>query len=688
MRGIVAGLFALAVIGLPLLQSSAASANAIAGGGYSSSYAGESVFTNNAAGETGQMSAIFFNDGTQPWAPGVVGLLVCAADKTTCNVPSNQSFRSRWFSDRVYATVTSTVAPGQNGFFIYDFTVPAGTPPGTVTTFYGDVGLIATGAELRPEGYFQINTTPVPSLTLTLTPSPASVAVGSTQQFTLSGGPTGIDPTWSVTGGCGAITATGLFAATATNSASQPCTVVAKIAGTTAAAVVTVYGPAAALSCVANPAATVANGGGPGGTGTITIALKDINGNTVSNASTPSLRIANNTPALATVTPPDGLVTPSNGVVTLTYATTLVPGTIQVSASGTGVLGCNVMIASNAPGSGVATLSSFDPTIVASDGGSTSTLRVDVVDANGSRDVNDSSTVISVSRDSGANICTLSGGGGSATGTVVQGRATFTVVSSTTPGTCLWSATTNSSVITGSSATLTTQIVGAANRIGIVSNDSPHPAAAPGGSCAATGTNTNPSCTKVVVEVRDFNGVRLTGSTATLTATLETSSCTGAGGGSASAVGPTATAAAGRATFLFTSRGAYVACNITFSGSGLSGTNTTVAWTPQAADHLACVFTPASIFNDNTATSTADVAARDPLGNVVTGTNYSVTFSRQSGSSTVLVTASPQTMFGGHAYFTVRSTTTNGSDLYVPQIAPGGGALPNAPVSCSVLVHP
>jgi hypothetical protein len=45
-------------------------------------------------------------------------------------------------------------------------------------------------------------------------------------------------------------------------------------------------------------------------------------------------------------------------------------------------------------------------------------------------------------------------------------------------------------------------------------------------------------------------------------------------------------------------------------------------------------------------------------------------------------------MFGGHAYFTVRSTTTNGSDLYVPQIAPGGGALPNAPVSCSVLVHP
>lgn len=688
MRRILIAALALALAGLPLLRSSTASANPIVGGGYSSSYAGESVFTNNAAGETGQMSAIFFNDGTQPWPSGVVGLLVCAADKTTCNVPSNQSYRSRWFSDTVYATVTSTVAPGQNGFFIYDFTVPAGTPPGTVTTFYGDVGIIATGSELRPEGYFQINTTPVPSLTLTLTPNPASVAVGSTQQFTLTGGPTGTDPTWSVNGGCGAITAAGLFAATATNSVSQPCTVVATVAGTTASAPVTVYGPAATLSCVANPATTVANGGAPGGTGGIAISLKDINGNTVSNASTPAIRIANNTPAVVTVTPADGFVTPSNGVVLLTYATTTVPGTIQVSASATGVLGCNVLITSSAPGSGVATASSFDPTVIASDGGSTSTLRVDVVDASGNRDVNDSTTVISVSRDSGANICALAGGGGSATGPAVSGRATFSVVSTTTPGSCLWSATTNSTAITGSSATLTTQIVGAANRLGVTSNDSPHPAAAPGGSCGATGTNTDLSCTRVVVEVRDFNGVRLTGSTATLTATLETSTCTGAGGGNAASVNPTATATAGRATFMFTSRGAYSACNITFSASGLAGTNTTVAWTPQAADHLACLFTPQSIFNDNTATATADAAARDAFGNVVTGTNYSVTFTKQSGSSTVLVTASPQSMLAGHAYFTVRSTTNSGSDLYLPQIAPGSGTLPNAPVSCFVTVHP
>ena len=163
-----AALSILVAFGVMLSLTTAASANPIAGGGYSSSYAGESVFTQNQVGETGQMSAIFFNDGSQAWSPGVVGLLVCAADKVTCNVSANGTFAKNWFSPTVYATVTTTVGAGQNGFFVYDFTVPAGTPNGTVTTFYGDVGLIATGAEFRPQGYFQINTTPIPTITLSL----------------------------------------------------------------------------------------------------------------------------------------------------------------------------------------------------------------------------------------------------------------------------------------------------------------------------------------------------------------------------------------------------------------------------------------------------------------------------------------------------------------------------------------
>ena len=134
-------------------------AGTIAGGGYDASYAGESVFTSAGPGDAGQMSAIFFNSGTQPWAAGVVALMVCLGDKITCNVASpNAAYASNWYSPTAYATVVTPVLPGQNGFFVYSFTVPIGTPPGTTVTFNGDVGLTATGALLHPTGYYQQNT--------------------------------------------------------------------------------------------------------------------------------------------------------------------------------------------------------------------------------------------------------------------------------------------------------------------------------------------------------------------------------------------------------------------------------------------------------------------------------------------------------------------------------------------------
>src|SRR5713226_6946052 len=206
-----AALTVLMAFSLMLSLSTSVNANAIAGGGYSSSYSGESVFTNLPAGASGQFSAIFFNDGQTTWAPGVVGLLVCAADKVTCNAASpNAAYASGWFSSTVYASVSASVAPGQIGFFIYNFVVPAGTPAGTAATFNGDVGLIASGLELRPQGYFQINTTPSGTGGLTLSPTSASLPVGGTQQFTATGAPTGSTVNWSVTGGCGAITSAGL----------------------------------------------------------------------------------------------------------------------------------------------------------------------------------------------------------------------------------------------------------------------------------------------------------------------------------------------------------------------------------------------------------------------------------------------------------------------------------------------
>jgi hypothetical protein len=133
----------------------------VAGAGYDASYAGESVFTSAGPGEAGQMSVIFFNSGTQPWAPGVVALLICLADKVTCNVASpNAGYAANWYSPTAYATVGAPVLPGQNGFFVYNFAVPIGTPPGTTVTFNGDVGLATTGALLHPTGYYQQNTVP------------------------------------------------------------------------------------------------------------------------------------------------------------------------------------------------------------------------------------------------------------------------------------------------------------------------------------------------------------------------------------------------------------------------------------------------------------------------------------------------------------------------------------------------
>jgi hypothetical protein len=160
MRSRVA-LASFALLASLLLASASADAAPVPNNGYDSRYAGESVFTALPAGSSGPLSAIFFNAGTQAWAPGVVGLMICLADKTTCNVASpNAAYARNWYSRTIYATVTAPVQPGQNGFFVYDFLVPAGTQPNVVATFNGDVGLLSTGALLHPEGYFQQNTTP------------------------------------------------------------------------------------------------------------------------------------------------------------------------------------------------------------------------------------------------------------------------------------------------------------------------------------------------------------------------------------------------------------------------------------------------------------------------------------------------------------------------------------------------
>jgi adhesin/invasin len=650
---------------LMLSLSSTANANALAGGGWSSSYSGESVFTNQPAGGSGQFSAIFFNDGTQTWAPGVVGLLVCLADKTTCNVTSpNAAYASGWFSATVYATVSATVPPGSNGFFIYNFVVPAGTAAGTVATFNGDVGLIASGLELRPQGYFQINTTPGGSSGgMTLTPTSASLPVGGTQQFTANNVPAGATVSWSVTGGCGAITSAGLFAATATNSATQPCSVVATAGAATASAPVNVFGPATQIACSANPTSVSGNGVD---TTKVSATLKDANGNTVTNASGTSVNFNNNTPTVITPTGQTVAAT-ANGVATVVYTTVAgSSGTAQVSVASGSLTGCNQTVTVNAIGSATKTTSTFSPGTIAADGTSMARLRVIVTDANGNAITTDNSTTITVSRSSGASVCTPGSLPPTGTTTVAAGTANFTITSTTTPGTCSWDATTNNTSIAGSSATLTTIIVGAPNKLAASTSQSPATAG-----CQTTDITL---CPFTVITVQDANGNRITnpsfGGQAITASFAGGTSCTGVGATPNPATTGTTPSTAGRATFTFTSLTATTGCTVTFtpggSLAGVSTTTTSVVFTPGAATKLICSFTPASIFADGSSTSTASVKVADANDNPTNAGTYSISFSKTSGTAgTVLLTSSPQNTTNGVATFTVRSTSgTLGTDTY------------------------
>jgi hypothetical protein len=675
-----------------LSLSTAAQANPITGGGYSSSYAGESAFTNAGVGETGQFSAIFFNDGTTTWQPGVVGLLICAADKITCNVSSNATFAKNWFSSTVYATATTTVAPGQNGFFIYNFTVPQGTPPGTVTTFYGDVGIIQTGNMLRPEGYFQVNTVPAPTQSLVLSPASASIQVGQTQQFTVTNLPTGATPTWEVLGGCGAVTAVGLFAATAMNSATQPCAVIARVGGTNGSAPISVYGQATSLGCTATPTSIVANGGATAsGTSIVKIALKDANGNTVTNAAT-TINAVNVTPTLATMSP-IGALAASAGVATITVTSTNTPGDVQLSASATGLTGCNVIIPSGQVGTATKTVATFATNPMSADPGSSTAFTIDVTDATGNRVVADNSTVITITRDSGStNVCNVVGvtqgssaafslGGGNAT--AANGRVAFTIGGTSTPGQCTFFVTTNNTSIAGTSATLTTQIVGSPNKIGIVSNNTPKNVFN-SGTCQTTGGSTDTSCTTIVVSIQDVNGATVTSDTGRTVTGVPGSGCTGAGGGNVTARGATTTSS-GLATLVFSSAGAYPQCTITIQSAGIQSVNAVTTWNPGGADHLACVFFPTPIPPNSTSISSATVSVNDPFNNVVTAGTYSVSFARVTGTQTTLLTSSPQNTSGGYAVFNVRSNATTGTDTYGPAMA--SGSLPGSNTTCTVTVQ-
>jgi hypothetical protein len=130
----------------------------------------------------------------------------------------------------------------------------AGTYTNTVTASSGGVTGTATVTVIAG-----------PLASIVVTPNPASVGIGATQQFTATGkdaagNPVPITPTWSVVAGGGSIDSNGLFTA-GTVAGTYTNTVTASNGGVTGTATVTVTaGPLASIVVTPNPTTLVIRG--------------------------------------------------------------------------------------------------------------------------------------------------------------------------------------------------------------------------------------------------------------------------------------------------------------------------------------------------------------------------------------------------------------------------------------------
>lgn len=630
--------------------------------GFHAAWYGQSGYMTLCPGDTSTAIVAMYNSGSLGWVSPVMGQVAFLG--TWVPIPGQDqpsvlggdgqlgSPNTGWPRyNRPAIQPAPYVGPNQIAWF--QFAIRAPQTAGTYILYIRP--LIEGATWMEDYGIYWHITVPSVSAALTISPAAASLPVGGTQQFTASGVPSGTSVTWSVTGGCGAVSTSGLFTATATNAASQPCSVVATAGAQTVSVPITVFGPAATIACAASPSTVTGNGTD---TSVVTASLKDANGNTVSNNSSTQLSFANNAPTKITPTATT-VVQASGGSASLTYTTVSgATGPAQVSVSSGALTGCNATITIQPIGAAAKTSSRFSPASIAADG-STSQLTVTIQDANDNTVISDNSTQVAVTRSSGASVCSINGQS-SATATAKSGLATFIVTSTTTPGSCGWDTTTSPS-ITGSSAMLTTVITGAVAGLSIVRNDSPVVVGSPLG---------------VTVQLNDANGNRVTGLSTGHPISVTYSTSGTAGSGCPAALTPatgatvttsTATTTAGQATFTFSATSATSGCTLTFTDTTVSSATgtATIVFTPGPAAGLACTFAPNPIVADGASTSVATVQVIDANGNPTNSGTYAVTFAEASGSSTALVTTSPQNTSNGAVTFTVRSVSGSpGNDSY------------------------
>ena len=270
------------------------------------------TFTNTVKATSGGISGT----ATVTVTAGALASITVTPNPATVAVGATQTFTAVGkdaLGNVIAITPTWAVVAGGGTIDIASGLFTAGSVSGTFTnTVRASVGGIT--------GFATVNVTQGPLASITVTPNPATLAVGATTTFTAvgkdaQGNVTPITPTWTVVAGGGSIdAASGLFTA-GTVSGTFTNTVSASSGGITGFATVTVTpGPLASITVSPNPASL-----GVGASTTFAAVGKDAQGNVVAI-----------TPTWAVVAG-GGTITLSSGVFTAGTVTGTFTNTVRAS---------------------------------------------------------------------------------------------------------------------------------------------------------------------------------------------------------------------------------------------------------------------------------------------------------------------------------------------------------------------
>jgi adhesin/invasin len=379
----------------------------------------------------------------------------------------------------------------------------------------------------------------------------------------------------------------------------------------------------------ASPSSIVADGVT---TSTITVQLKDTNGNNLTSSGG-TVVLSSTAGTLSSVTDNN------NGTYTavLTSSTTAGTATISGTVGGAAITATATVTFTAGAADGARSTLTASPSSILADGVTTSTITVQLKDANGNNLTSSGGTV------------TLSSDLGTLSSVTDNNNGTYTAVltSATTAGTATISGTVGAAAITGTATVTFT--AGAVDRARSTLTASPS-------SILADGVTTS----TITVQLKDTNGNNLTssGGTVVLSSTAGTlSSVTDNNNGTYTAV-LTSSTTAGTATI-----------SGTVGGAAITAT-ATVTFTAGAADGARSTLTasPSSILADGVTTSTITVQLKDANGNNLTSSGGTVTLSSDLG------TLSSVTDNNNGTYTAVLTSTTSAGTATISGTV-GGAAI-------------